>query len=651
MKFTRSKNTYSLLLRFGGMILLLSFLVRLTLLILSWPEAGMGFLSFFRVFGTGLLYDLGVAVFFCIPYALYLVVIPAKWNNSIVNRVVTFTFFFITTLILMFSFFAEFTFWGEFESRFNFIAVDYLIYTYEVVNNINESYPLPILISIMLAVTALLTWYFARRGWFRASFEGETSWLKRVTVLACLVVIAAGFSLGVPNSMAENGKNRYQDELAKAGIYSFFSAFKNNELSYDHFYRLIDNHTAFDVMRRQLGDSLTTFDGREYSIRRNINDTGSAIRPNVILVTIESLSAEFLNSFGSTAGLTPVLDSLAKENILFTNMYATGTRTVRGMEALTLAVPPTPGSSIVRRPGNENLSTVGAIFREQGYATGFFYGGDGFFDNMNKFFGSNGYNITDKGRNMLVDDDIAVSRNTIPDSLINFRNAWGICDEDLYNSVIRDADARHQAGKPFFDFVMTTSNHRPFTYPEGKIDIPSGQGREGAVKYTDYAIGQFLNKAKTKPWFKNTVIIFVADHCASSAGKNEINIAKYHIPAIICNLPGAGALSIDKMCSQIDLFPTLFCFMNWDYSSNLYGQNVLCPSYHERIMLGTYQKLAYMEKDNLVILGPQQTVETYRYNKTSNEQIPVPADSSIVTKAIANYQTAYYLFKHGGLKL
>ncbi len=97
---------------------------------------------------------------------------------------------------------------------------------------------------------------------------------------------------------------------------------------------------------------------------------------------------------------------------------------------------------------------------------------------------------------------------------------------------------------------MTTSNHRPFTYPEGKIDIPSGEGREGAVKYTDYAIGQFLKKIHGKPWFNNTVVIFVADHCASSAGRNEINVDKYHIPCMVYNLHGDAAQVINDQCSQ-----------------------------------------------------------------------------------------------------
>ncbi len=407
---------------------------------------------------------------------------------------------------------------------------------------------------------------------------------------------------------------------------------------------------AFKLVRNQLSDSGATFLDNNPSIRRTIKGNSDSNRPNIIMVTIESFSADFMARFGNNKHLTPVLDSLAGESILFTNMYATGTRTVRGMEALSLAVPPTPGSSIVRRPGNENLSTIGNIFQQKGYETGFFYGGDGYFDNMNKYFGSNGYAVTDRGRNIIAKDRFAAPRNTIPDKFVQFENAWGICDEDLYDAVIRDADAKHSSGKPFYDFVMTTSNHRPYTYPGGTIDIPSGSGRDGAVKYTDYAIGKLLEKIKAKPWFKNTVLIFVADHCASSAGKNEIDIAKYHIPAMIYNLPGKEPLAIDKLSSQIDLYPTLFSLLGWNYTSNLYGKDVLSPTYQPRILLGTYQKLAYMKNDSLVILSPQQKVETFRYSKESNEQTTMPADGRLVDEAIANYQTAYYLFKKGGLR-
>ena len=145
------------------------------------------------------------------------------------------------------------------------------------------------------------------------------------------------------------------------------------------------------------------------------------------------------------------------------------------MEALTLALPPTPGRSLIKRPRNENLFTLGSVFRSRGYDTAFIYGGFGYFDNMNYFFGNNGYRVIDR---------------TSPGADITFANVWGACDEDLFRWTMREADASFAANKPFHFFVMTTSNHRPFTYPEGKIDLPSKEsGRSGAVKYSDFAIG------------------------------------------------------------------------------------------------------------------------------------------------------------------
>jgi phosphoglycerol transferase MdoB-like AlkP superfamily enzyme len=331
-------------------------------------------------------------------------------------------------------------------------------------------------------------------------------------------------------------------------------------------------------------------------------------------------------------------------------MYATGTRTIRGMEALSLSIPPTPGSSIVRRPGNSNLFTVGTIFKNEGYDRTFLYGGDGYFDNMNQYFGSNGFDVTDRGRKIAVGDSYETKRTIIRDSLVHFENAWGICDEDLYDAVINDADEKYSKHHPFYQFVMTTSNHRPYTYPAGKIDIPSGSGREGAVKYTDYAISQFFRKIKNKPWYQSTVVILVADHCASSAGKDEIDISKYHIPCLVANLPGKPKGKIEKMCSQIDLYPTIFNLFGWKYESNFFGENVLGNDYVPRITLGTYQQLAYLRHDSLVVLGPRQSSETFIYSVANNQQVPKKLPPYIIKNAIAQYQTAYYLFKNGGLK-
>ena len=644
------KNRYAVLFGFGTLLLVLSFLVRTALLIWIYPQSGLHISDIPAIYGKGLVYDIGVALFFTIAYAFYLLILPQRLNNTLFNRIFTYFGFFLTMMILVFSFFAEFTFWGEYAGRFDFIAVDYLIYTYEVIGNINESYPLPLLIGGVLLFTFLLTWSLGRKGTFRNSFQSNTSWGRRAFTFATLLGLLLLHVFFISNTWAEKSKNRYAQELSKAGVYSFFSAFQNNELAYDKYYLQEDSNKAFDRMRTLLQSPDSRYLGNGNSIYRSITDTATRVAPNVMMVTIESFSADFMDRFGNTQHITPVLDSLSKQAILFTNMYATGTRTVRGMEALSLAVPPTPGQSIVRRKNNEGLFSVGQIFEQAGYESTFFYGGDGYFDNMNKFFGNNGYDITDRHHRKFVEDEITTTRTNIPDSAVQFSNAWGICDEDIYNAAIRSADEKYAKGKPFYDFIMTTSNHRPFTYPAGKVDIPSGQSREGAVKYTDYAIGQFLKNISTKPWFKNTVVIFVADHCASSAGKNEIEISKYHIPCILYNVPGAAPQEINAMCSQIDIYPTLLSLLHWTYNSKLYGKNVLDSSYQPRAMISTYQKLGYLEPGKLLILSPQQKAECFSWNQARNEQHAAPMDSSLLKNSMANYQTAYSLFKNGGMK-
>jgi phosphoglycerol transferase MdoB-like AlkP superfamily enzyme len=644
------RSRYSILLNFILFFLVLSFITRAILLIEGGHKTDIGLLSLFRVFGKGFVFDLSVALFFCAAYAVYLLLLPQRWNNSLANRITTYASFFIVVLIIMFSFFAEFVFWNEFESRFNFIAVDYLVYTFEVINNINQSYPLPWLISGMVLITLLVGFIFWKQGVFTNSFTAHTRFAIRLQISGVLLLAVLSSCFFVCNSWADTSANRYQNEISKAGIFSFFSAFRNNELNYYDFYVKEGEKAVFATVRQVLAGDETKFTGRAESIRRLVSNPGEIQRPNVILVTIESFSAGFMQHFGNTQQLTPVLDSLADKSILFTNMYATGTRTVRGMEALTLCVPPTPGNSIVRREGNDHLFNVSTIFRNAGYTSGFFYGGDGYFDNMNNFFGNNGFAITDRGGRLLPGEQLNAARTIIPDEQVHFENAWGICDEDLYDAVIRNADKQFDQHHPFFDFVMTTSNHRPFTYPEGKVDIPSGQGREGAVKYTDYAIGRFLQKIHSKPWFANTVVIFVADHCASSAGKNEINVDKYHIPCMVYNLHGDTAQVINDQCSQIDLFSTLFGLMHWKYESNWYGQNVLMPAYHPRAWVATYQKLGYLQHDSLVVLSPQRQIATYKWNTSTDEQRRIANNAGLAHKAIASYQTAYYLYKNGGMK-
>ncbi|MGK4567794.1 LTA synthase family protein [Flavobacterium sp. 3HN19-14] len=216
--------------------------------------------------------------------------------------------------------------------------------------------------------------------------------------------------------------------------------------------------------------------------------------------------------------------------------------------------------------------------------------------------------------------------------------------------MIKVADNQYKNNQPFFNFVMTTSNHRPYTYPSGKIDVPSGQSREGAVKYTDFALRELFAKAHTKPWFKNTVFVIIADHCAASAGKDEIDVKNYHIPAFIVNLPENNNQKIHKQCSQIDLWPTLFSLFHWNYESDFFGKNVLDADFEERSLMGTYRKLVLMKKNEVMILSDQKKQQFYSYKKEDNSLKALPMNNSFLDETISWYQTADYLFTNKLLK-
>ena len=467
-------------------------------------------------------------------------ILANEFVGCLFDRIFVYLIYTLYLVIIYFTFFAEVTFWDEFKSRFNFIAVDYLIYTYEVVKNIQESYPLPLLIGGIVLIVGI-TLFITKKGYFfYNTFHTKPNTAQKIGVFIFNLFVAIVSLFFLNNDVSSTSENRYNNEISKAGIFSFFSAFRNNHLKFDDHYKSIPIEDAFAVMKNELKDSKTIFNLQfKNPLRRTIlatNPTKEEQKPNVIFVLMESMSSSFMQEQYNGKSITPTLNNLADNSIYFSNMFANGTRTVRGMEAVTLSIPPTPGNSIVKRVDNQNLYTISNVFKEKGYHNMFFYGGDGYFDNMNAFYGGNGFDIYDRGRGSILSDKINTNRYNINDNEVKFENAWGIADDDIYRKVLNVADQKYKTKQPFFAFVMTTSNHKPYTYEDGKIDIPSGTGRPGAVKYADYAIGDFLAQAKKKPWFANTVFVFIADHCASSAGKDAIDVKNHHIPAFIYNL-------------------------------------------------------------------------------------------------------------------
>lgn len=553
-----------------------------------------------------------------------------------IRNILYFITLFLYVLLIIFNAVSEYFFWNEFGVRYNFIAVDYLIYTNEVIGNIMESYPVVPLFSAILALTLSVTWLIFKNT------KNELLTLlnfKRKLILLGSFLLLCGLSLSaIPQFDKFKSDNTFAQEIQANGLPKFYHAFTHNELDYFQFYPTLNQKIAEENFLKQF---------QPPTLEREIVSENPELKKNVVLISIESLSADFMEHYGNTQKITPFLDSLATKSLMFTNLYATGNRTVRGLEALTLCIPPTAVESIIKRENNKNKFTTGSVFKSKGYDVKFLYGGYSYFDNMEDFYKGNNYDIID--------------RNNFKTEEISFANVWGVADEDMAKKAIQVMNQEAKSGKPFFNHWMTVSNHRPFTYPEGKIDIPgTAKSREGGVKYTDFSIKKFFELAKKQDWYKNTVFVIVADHCASSAGKTELPMDKYRIPAMIFSEGFIHPQQFNLTMSQIDVMPTLLGLLNFNYKTKFLGQDVFKENFQPKAYIATYQDLGLIKDNYLTIISPTKKVKQYSL-KLQNSQLQdnfklyydeIPVQKSVqnlVDDCVSAYQSVSYWLKENKL--
>ena len=575
-----------------------------------------------------------------------------KWRRQ-VRQVLYFITLFIYTFAIVMNAVSEYFFWNEFGIRYNFIAVDYLIYTTEVIGNIMESYPVVPLFSGVFVVVLALTIFLYKKT--KSTLETIPNLKEKGLFLGGYVVLFLLSLWVTPKFDNIKSNNVFVQEIRANGVYKFYYAFTHSELDFFQFYPTLPEEEARSTF---FSNFMIPYPGfgecgfRNFAPIRElpypVEGEDDEQHKNVVLISVESLSAEFMAAYGNTEGITPFLDSLAQKSIFLTNLYATGNRTVRGLEALTLCVPPTPGESIVKRKDNKNKFTTGSVFKSKGYSVKYLYGGYSYFDNMKDFFGGNGYDIIDRD-------------NFTPEE-ITFANIWGVSDEDMARKAIKEMNAQAKTGKPFFNHWMTVSNHRPFTYPEGRIDIPgTAKSRQGGVKYTDYALKLFFELAKKESWFKDTVFVIVADHCASSAGRTELPLDRYRIPCLIY-ADFLEAEQIDKLASQIDVMPTVMELLNFSYESKFLGQDIFSRFYKPRAYIATYRELGYLTPDTLSIIKPLREQIQYKIVPEAEQpkvELPIfyqqlkvaQPDEKLMKECISAYETTYFLLKNRELNI
>jgi phosphoglycerol transferase MdoB-like AlkP superfamily enzyme len=624
----RAPGRYATLLWVLAAFLAINGAVRLSLLGVEADTGNFAPLRLAAILGAGLLYDAVAASYLLIPFALLALAAPASRRGRLTHALLAVALACAAVVGMLFTAMAELVFWNEFSSRFNFIAVDYLVYTREVVGNVQQSYPLGAMLGGIAVASLAICWPLRKRFWRAAAAEAG-SFSQRLAASGAVLALPPLAFFAIDPGPRDALATPSARELAGNGYYEVVRAFRDNDLDYRAFYKMVPLPQAEAEVLAEFAEaqSRARFTHAHHPLEREIVAAGPPRPLNVVLVSIESLGADYVESLGGRKGLTPNLDRFAAQGLAFTRIYATGLRTVRGLEALSLSIPPTPGHAVPMRPHNKGFQTLGEVFREHGYEPLYLYGGYSYFDNMQDFFEGNGYTVID--------------RRAIGAQDISHETIWGVADEDLFRQAIREIDARTGVGQRVFAHIMTTSNHRPFTYPEGRIDIPSGSGRDGAVKYTDWAIGRFVEEASRRPWFERTLFVFVADHTSHGRGRTDLPPENYHIPLIVY-APGIFAhRQVDWVASQIDVAPTVLALLNMSYTSRFFGQDILTEGRkHQRAFMANYLTVGYMEDGLVVELSPMRRVRIVEADSGK----PVPPDDAhaqhFVDEAIGYYEVA-----------
>ncbi|WP_420177880.1 LTA synthase family protein [Kerstersia gyiorum] len=512
-------------------------------------------------------------------------------------------------------------FLAEYDTRPNRLFFIYLVYPEEVLSMLWTGYKLSVGGAI-IGVAAML-WIGFKLFPLNALPDARRAWGWRPVlsvVFAALAFISIRGTLQhrpINPSTVAFANDAMVNALALNSFYSVtYAAYRmKDERSAESLYGDMAPEEAIAIVRTT-ADLPATPDNPAIPTLHRQQASLTVDKPrNLVLIVEESLGAQFVGSLGGQ-NLTPELDALAQEGWFFTRTYATGTRSVRGLEALTTGFPPTPAEAVVKMPNAQTgFFTLAELLGRQGYGSRFLYGGEAHFDNMRGFFLGNGF-----------DEVVDLPRfSTKPE----FVGSWGASDEDMFKEL--DHLLMQQRGKPEFILAFSVSNHSPWEYPEGRI-TPDGEPDtvENTVRYADWALGRFFETARTRPYWDDTVFLVVADHDARVYGATDIPVERFHIPALI--LGGSIApRTDDRLISQIDLPPTLLSLIGISSEHPMIGSDLTVRS-PGRAIMQFGDNYGYLRGDQLLVLRPNRDPQQYRWTPEGQEAVSTDSELAHIAR-------------------
>lgn len=553
------------------------------------------------------------------------------------------------------------TFIAQYDLRPNRLFLEYLRYPREVLSMLADGFAAEAIVVMLGAVGigALLT-----RGFVRGA-RADRDWPARRTLMLWPLLALLLFAM-IRSSAQHRPANLATFALFDDGMVNSLVANSTYtviiaayELRYEaHSSDIYGRMPLAEMVQRArsaMGVSADAFVSDEFpTLHRQLASRRREQPLNLVIVLEESLGAGFVGRLGGDA-ITPHLDALASRGIWFEQLYATGTRSVRGIEAVVAGFPPTPAQSTVKLSKSQrDFATLASLLRSEGYTSEFVYGGESHFDNMRGFFLGNGFErVVDQA-------DFSAPR---------FVGDWGVSDEDLFDKTDERLQALHSRGAPFFLLAFSSSNHEPFQFPDGRIALadPQRQSVRNAVKYADHALGRFFEQARTRDYWRDTLFLLVSDHDVRVYGPDRVPVNRFHIPGLILGAD-IEPLTLTSAASQIDLAPTLLSLMGVDSTHPFPGRdltrtlaefgNTPAPV-RPRALMQFNDDFAWLEDGVLTVLTPDDPdpgdegrAYRYRYDaeRSRLHALPEP-DEEARRKVLAQALLPAWLYGEGRYRI
>ncbi|MDR0564439.1 MAG: LTA synthase family protein, partial [Azoarcus sp.] len=567
---------------FSGLLLLVTFsLLRLTLLL--WNRELIGTASageLLEAFLNGLRFDLRVMACLLVPLLLALLSTRAMAMRAAMRAWLTVCVSLAVLLGVI-----ELEFYREFHQRLNSLVFQYMAEDPKTVTSMLwHGFPVVRLLSAWGMATCLLGWVFWKID--RVTKPAATyrpDW--RLCVLACLMCLAFAV-LAIRGTLRHGPPMRWGDAFTTSSVFA-------NQLGLNGVLTLADaaltrfsserknawkptlpTEEAQSMARKMLltpNDQLV--DSADAPVRRDFTPPEKNRLPikNVVVILMESFAGHSVGALGATGDITPQFDGLAKEGLLFTRFFSNGTHTHQGMFATMACFPNLPGFEyLMQMPeGGHKFSGLPQLLGARAFSNVYVYNGDFAWDNQLGFFGNQGMTHF-VGRHDYVNP--VVSDPT-----------WGVSDQDMFGRANAELDTLAQSGKPFYALLQTLSNHTPYALP-AKLPIApvTGQGSMDehltAMRYSDWALGQFFERAKKSPYYKETLFVVVGDHgFGSHAQLTEIDLHRFNVPLLLI-APGIQekfGTARATVGSQIDIVPTIMGLLGGRTRHQCWGRDLL----------------------------------------------------------------------------